>query len=82
VRRRRSRLESERQALEAALKFYATPANYEPVVVPNDLIAANERMIVSVAGAEYSCTTYQSGPAVDGGAHARYVLGLLRAGTF
>jgi hypothetical protein len=72
---------SERDALEAALTFYATPANYEPVEIPDELVPAGERMVFLFAdGREVPAKMYRSGPAVDGGAHARYVLGLLEAG--
>lgn len=83
--RRSNQTRRERDALKAALTFYALQTNYEPVRIPDELVPDGERVVVSYVNdsgerVEEPAESFQSGPAVDGGAHARYVLGLLAAG--
>lgn len=76
-------IESEREALLAALRFYADPENWEGRQV--DHVDGMPEVTVQIFDEDGVRTvddfeTWESGPAVDGGAFARDVIELLARG--
>lgn len=68
------------EALRAALGFYARVENWHVVVVPAHLVPPDERVVMLTDEGEVELDMMESGPAIDTGAHARFVLDLLERG--
>jgi hypothetical protein len=63
--------------LRSALAFYADPAHWAAVRLPDGTVPADEiPVILDGSGETLPVETWQSGPAMDGGEHARYALSM------
>lgn len=61
------------ELLVAALAFYAQEANWDAVRIPDP----DGSPVVEINGRQVEVETWRTGPALDGGEHARYTLRLV-----